>query len=117
MMPSENPRNSITQASSVYITPIRLWSTLVIHSLQRYGRWPRRTIQASIARIATNTTAPERSGSGWSKGMAAQESLPNIAASDIGGFLPTGAQRDLLGRHPMEQLGIVEPQNQLLLRH
>src|SRR6266404_8469553 len=117
MMPSENPRSSITQASSVYITPIRLWSTLVIHSLQRYGRWPRRTIQASIARIATSTTAPERSGSGWSKGMAAQVSLPSIAGSDIGSFLRTGARRDLLGRDRLEQLGIVELENQLVLRH
>ncbi len=38
MIASVKPRSSITNASSVYITPTRLWSTLVIHSFQRYGR-------------------------------------------------------------------------------
>ena len=32
---STKPRSSITTASRTYITPMRLWSTLVIHSRQR----------------------------------------------------------------------------------
>jgi hypothetical protein len=35
MIASMNPRSSMTTPSRVYITPIRLWSTLVIHSRQR----------------------------------------------------------------------------------
>ena len=35
MMASEKPRSSMTRARMVYMTPIRLWSTLVIHSFQR----------------------------------------------------------------------------------
>ena len=35
MIASVKPRSSITSASRMYITPIRLWSTLVIHSRQR----------------------------------------------------------------------------------
>ena len=34
MIASEKPLSSITIASRTYITPIRLWSTLVIHSFQ-----------------------------------------------------------------------------------
>ena len=35
MIASVKPRSSITIASRVYMIPIRLWSTLVIHSRQR----------------------------------------------------------------------------------
>jgi hypothetical protein len=35
MIASMKPRSSITSASSMYMTPIRLWSTLVIHSRHR----------------------------------------------------------------------------------
>ena len=35
MIASAKPRSSITMASSVYMMPMRLWSTLVIHSRQR----------------------------------------------------------------------------------
>ena len=35
MIASVKPRSSITSASTMYITPMRLWSTLVIHSRQR----------------------------------------------------------------------------------
>ena len=34
-MASEKPRSSMTSARMQYITPMRLWSTLVIHSFQR----------------------------------------------------------------------------------
>ena len=35
MIAPEKPRSSMTPASRQYMTPIRLWSTLVIHSFQR----------------------------------------------------------------------------------
>ncbi|MNS18714.1 hypothetical protein D3C72_504150 [compost metagenome] len=35
MMASAKPRSSMISATSEYITPIRLWSTDVIHSLHR----------------------------------------------------------------------------------
>jgi hypothetical protein len=35
MIASENPRSSITIPSTMYITPMRLWSTLVNHSFHR----------------------------------------------------------------------------------
>jgi hypothetical protein len=78
MMASAKPRSSITMASSVYITPMRLWSTLVIHSRHRYGRCPLITTQARMARMASATTPEAIIGIGWSKGMASQESLPSI---------------------------------------
>ena len=53
MIASEKPRSSITSPRKTYITPIRLWSTLVIHSLQRVGSQPFATM---IARTATMTT-------------------------------------------------------------
>ena len=34
MIASAKPRSSITRASTMYIMPMRLWSTLVIHSRQ-----------------------------------------------------------------------------------
>jgi hypothetical protein len=40
MMASVKPRSSMTMARKMYITPMRLWSTLVIHSRQRYGAQP-----------------------------------------------------------------------------
>ena len=35
MMASVKPRSNITDASVTYMTPIRLWSTLVTHSRHR----------------------------------------------------------------------------------
>ena len=35
MIASMKPRSSITSPRVMYMTPIRLWSTLVTHSLQR----------------------------------------------------------------------------------
>ena len=34
---SLKPRSSMTAASRQYMMPMRLWSTLVIHSRHRYG--------------------------------------------------------------------------------
>ena len=53
MIASVKPRMSIRNASTQYITPIRLWSTEVIHSFHRYGQWPLSVTQARMARIAT----------------------------------------------------------------
>ena len=61
---SEKPRSSITSASTMYITPIFLWSTLLSHSFQMYGRWPLMTTQASTPVMTIATTAEEISGSG-----------------------------------------------------
>src|ERR1043165_194149 len=51
--------------------------------------------------------------------MADQVSLPNIARPDIRGFLGTGlwtgTRRNLLGRDVHEQLGILEPEDGLVL--
>ena len=35
MMASTKPRSSMISASTMYMTPMRLWSTLVSHSVQR----------------------------------------------------------------------------------
>src|SRR5689334_12200837 len=73
------PRNSIRRPSSVYITPMRLWSTLVIHSRHRYGTCPATTSQATTARTMMSTPAPAPSGIGWSHGIASQVSFPSIS--------------------------------------
>src|SRR5271169_866385 len=78
MIASIKPRSNITMASRMYMIPIRLWSTLVIHSCQRYGSQPFSVIQARTPMITTPTKAAATSGIGWSNGMAAQLSLPNI---------------------------------------
>src|ERR1700761_7664218 len=117
MMASENPRRSITIASSVYITPIRLWSTLVIHSSHRYGKWPLITTQARTARIATSTTPPATSGMGWSNGIAAQVSLPSIGGPDLCGQFRSRSRRDALGRDAQEKFGVVQTIERLVLGH
>src|ERR1700737_957871 len=78
MMASEKPRSSTPMASSVYIPPMRLWSTLVIHSRHKYGRCPFITTQARIARMPSATRPGALIGLGGTKGMAAQVSLPSI---------------------------------------
>jgi hypothetical protein len=40
MIASEKPRSGITRPRTTYMTPMRLWSTLVSHSRQRYGHQP-----------------------------------------------------------------------------
>src|SRR4051812_7216250 len=77
MSASEKPRSSITSARRQYMTPMRLWSTLVIHSRHKYGSQPLIVIQARTARITTPTTPPAARGIGWSQGTASQVSLPN----------------------------------------
>ena len=46
------------------MTPIRLWSTLVIHSLQRYGTQPLTVTKIRTASMMVTTTAPANT-SGW----------------------------------------------------
>jgi len=40
MMASEKPRSSMTRASRMYITPMRLWSTEVIQSRHSGPKYP-----------------------------------------------------------------------------
>ena len=60
--------------------PMCLWSTLVIHSFQRYGSQPFTMTKTRIPSRISMTTAPAVSGIGWSKGMAFHPSLPSIMA-------------------------------------
>src|ERR1700722_1596584 len=78
MIASMKPRSNITAASVTYMMPICLWSTLVIHSLHRYGTQPLIVMKARTPRTTTMTMAPANNGMGWSKGIAPQVSLPNI---------------------------------------
>ena len=95
MIASMKPRSSITAASVTYMMPIRLWSTLVIHSLHRYGIQPFDGDEGEHADITTITKAPANRGIGWSKGMAPQVSLPNILVP-----LPHTGARIGLGDRP-----------------
>src|SRR5689334_6160165 len=79
MTASMKPRNNIRSARMRYITPMRLWSTLVIHSRQRYGTCPLATTQARTARMANSTTEAAIKGIGWCHGMASQVSLPSMS--------------------------------------
>src|SRR5215831_6911868 len=81
MIASAKPRTSITSPSATYITPMRLWSTLVIHSRHRYGHQPLTVTRASTTRTTMMTTRPVTNAIGWSKGIAAQVSLPSMSAS------------------------------------
>src|SRR5690348_9354873 len=78
MMASAKPRTSISSASTMYITPMRLWSVDWTYSFQRYGHQPLRQTQTAMAATATNTTSEVISGIGWLKGIASHVSLPNI---------------------------------------
>src|SRR6516162_3499823 len=83
MIASEKPRSSMTRPSATYITPMRLWSTLVSHSRHRYGHQPFTVTVTRIARMTTPTTAPLSSGSGSLKGIAAQVSFPSMSTSRV----------------------------------
>src|SRR6185503_16991204 len=79
MIASEKPRSSITRPRTTYMTPMRLWSTLVSHSRHRYGHQPFTVTIPSATRTTAATTAALMSGSGSLKGIAAQLSLPSIS--------------------------------------
>src|ERR687898_1404430 len=113
MIASVKPRSSMTSASSVYMTPMRLWSTLVIHSRQRYGRWPARTTQEITPSRASPTRPEAAIGIGWSRGIASQLSFPSMSASGARrnsrcrlADLRAGCGRDRLGDDLVEKVGI-----------
>src|SRR5262245_57949089 len=81
MIASEKPRSSMTRPSATYMTPMRLWSTLVSHSRHRYGHQPFTVTVTRIARMTRPTTAPLSSGSGSLNGIASQVSLPSMSTS------------------------------------
>jgi len=59
------------------MTPIRLWSVDVIHSLHRYGHQPLKVINATTAPTTSRTTMDVINGIGWFNGTASQVSFPN----------------------------------------
>src|SRR5262245_10460031 len=73
----------MTRPSTRYMTPMRLWSTLVSHSRQRYGHQPLMVMSARMARMTRPTTAPLSSGSGSLNGIASQVSLPSMSTSRL----------------------------------
>src|SRR5262245_46788403 len=115
MIASVKPRSSITRASSVYMTPIRLWSTLVIHSRHRYGKYPLTSTQRRTARMTAPTMPEATIGIGWLSGMASQPSLPNMAMPILGRSAVAGLPglrprtgRDLLAHDAVEQRFVSE---------
>src|SRR5947207_3010936 len=83
MIASEKPRSSMIRPRATYMTPIRLWSTLVSHSRHRYGHQPFTVTVSRMARMTMPTTAPLSSGSGSLNGTAAQLSLPSMSTSRL----------------------------------
>src|SRR5262245_40755756 len=83
MIASEKPRSSMTRPRATYMTPMRLWSTLVSHSRHRYGHQPIAVTVTRMARMTMPTTAPLSSGSGSLNGIAAQVSLPSMSTSRV----------------------------------
>src|SRR5262245_42254426 len=73
----------MTSPSTRYMTPMRLWSTLVSHSRQRYGHQPLMVMTTRMARMTMPTSAPLSSGSGSLKGIASQVSLPSMSTSRL----------------------------------
>src|SRR5271166_2102366 len=83
MIASEKPRSSMTRPSATYMTPMRLWSTLVSHSRHRYGHQPFMVTVTRMARMTMPTTAPLSNGRGSLNGMASQLSLPSMSTSGL----------------------------------
>src|SRR6516165_3446067 len=83
MIASEKPRSSMTRPRVTYITPMRLWSTLVSHSRHRYGHQPFTVTSPSTARMTMSTTAMLMRGSGSLNGIASQLSLPSMSTSSL----------------------------------
>ena len=57
MMASEKPRSSMTRASRMYITPMRLWSTEVIQSRHSGAQYPLKVMKARTATITRTMKA------------------------------------------------------------
>src|SRR5262249_1857042 len=107
MIASEKPRSSITRPRTTYMTPIRLWSTLVSHSRHRYGHQPFTVTVTRMARMTMPTTAPLSSGSGSLNGIASQLSFPSMSTSRLTrrrtGARLSGTRQRLID-DPFEQL-------------
>src|SRR6516164_3229979 len=73
----------MTRPRITYITPMRLWSTLVSQSRHRYGHQPFTATSASTARMTMRTTAMLMRGSGSLNGIASQLSLPSMSTSSL----------------------------------
>src|SRR5215831_8514753 len=104
----------MTRPSATYITPMRLWSTLVIHSRHRYGHQPLTVTRASTARTTMMTTRPVTNAIGWSKGIAAQVSLPSMSASCL---LDRPAPRRVGARRAGAREGLVDDVLEELVRN
>src|SRR5262249_20803361 len=85
MIASVKPRSSMTRPRARYMTPMRLWSTLVSHSRHRYGHQPFTVTVTSMARMTMPTTAPLSNGSGSLNGIASQLSRPSMSTSGLKG--------------------------------
>src|SRR6516165_5869449 len=83
MIASVKPRSSMTRPRARYMTPMRLWSTLVSHSRHKYGHQPFTVTVTRMARMTMPTTAPLSSGSGSLNGIAAQLSFPSMSTSRL----------------------------------
>src|SRR5262249_52538585 len=105
MIASLKPRSSMIRPSTTYMTPMRLWSTLVSHSRHRYGHQPFTVTVTRTARMTMPTTAPLSSGSGSLKGIADQLSLPNTLTSCLTHWRMRGSRtRPCLVEDALEQL-------------
>src|SRR4051812_34825410 len=81
MMASTKPRSSMISASTMYITPMRLWSTLVSHSFHRYSQPLSQVMtRATSSAPPTVTNAPPAAMALYS-GRDSMVSLPNITLS------------------------------------
>src|SRR5882757_10082258 len=116
MTASLKPRRSMTRPRTTYMTPMRLWSTLVSHSRHRYGHQPLMVTTTRTARMTMPTTAPLSSGSGSLNGIASQLSLPSMSTSCLAlRWRPSPADARLSGtRHrqvddALEQLRFDRP--------
>src|SRR6516164_8467255 len=83
MIASLKPRSSMIRPRVMYMTPMRLWSTLVSHSRHKYGHQPFTVTVTRMARMTMPTTAPLSSGSGSLNGIAAQLSFPSMSTSRL----------------------------------
>src|SRR5262249_31940014 len=106
MIASEKPRSSMTRPSATYMTPMRLWSTLVSHSRHRYGHQPFRVTVTRIARMTRPTTPPLSRGSGSLNGIASRVSLPSLSIPRVTHCGSSGFRtRRRLVEDALEQLG------------
>ena len=80
MIASLKPRSSITSASRTYMMPTRLWSTVVSHSSHSHLQRPSQVNSPRMPAIPTRMTKHVTITIGWSNGIAASVSLPNMVS-------------------------------------